>query len=69
MLSGRAEHCKVVVTNMNNEYHIVVGPPLLRPGVMIETICSEKYLVKCLRKLLEKVREFNIAEGGKANVN
>lgn len=54
---------------MNNEYHVVVGPPLLRPGVVIETICSEKYLVKCLRKLLEKVREFNITEGGKANVN
>ena len=52
---------------MNNEYHIIVGAPLLRTGIIIETVCSEKYLVRCLHKLLEKVREFNTEEGGKTN--
>lgn len=51
---------------MNNEYSIVVGAPLLRPGLSIETSCSEKYLVACLHKVMEKVRVFNIEEAIKS---
>ena len=44
---------------MNNKYIIRVKHPLLRPGLEIETEASEKYLVSVLKKIMEKVREFN----------
>ena len=47
---------------MNNKYIIKVSDPLLRPGLVIETEASEKYLVKVTQKLLELVREINEAE-------
>ena len=49
---------------MNNKYRIKVGSPLVRPGISIETTVSEKYLVKGLETVMDKVREFNTADGG-----
>jgi len=50
------------VIKMNNKYTIVVGSPLLRPGLTIETEVSENYVVPVLRKLFEIIREFNSEE-------
>lgn len=47
---------------MNNTYKITVRSPLLRPGMEIETLVSEKYLVTALVALIAKVREFNESE-------
>ncbi len=44
---------------MNNTYKIKVGSPLLRPGLTIETECSERYLGDVLQRVLDAVREFN----------
>lgn len=44
---------------MNNIYRITVQTPLLRPGVTIETECSEKYLVAVVQKVMDTVREIN----------
>jgi hypothetical protein len=44
---------------MNNTYKITVSSPLLRPGLTIETECSEKYLVAVLKKVMDSVREIN----------
>ena len=44
---------------MNNKYKIKIKHPLIRSGIEIETESSEKYLVDVLKKVLEKVREFN----------
>jgi hypothetical protein len=45
---------------MNNRYIIRVESPLLRPGLVIETESSEKYLVEVVKMLLDKVREINV---------
>lgn len=50
--------------NMNNKYTIKVGSPLIRPGIIVETTVSEKYLVKGFEMVMDKVREFNTADGG-----
>lgn len=47
---------------MNNKYKIKIKHPLVRAGIEIETESSEKYLVEVLKKVLEKVREFNKGE-------
>ena len=44
---------------VNNIYRITVQTPLLRPGVTIETECSEKYLVAVVQKVMDTVREIN----------
>ena len=44
----------------NERYRIKVEAPLLRPGLTFETEVSGKYLVPTLRKILDKVREFNM---------
>lgn len=44
---------------MNNKYEIEVSSPLLRPGLVIRTSVSEKYLIPALNKIMESVREFN----------
>lgn len=44
---------------MNNTYKITVTSPLLRPGLTIETECSEKYLVDVINVLMEKIRTIN----------
>lgn len=44
---------------MNNKYKITITHPLVRPGVVIETEASEKYLVAVIRTALSKVRELN----------
>ena len=44
---------------MNNKYKITVEAPLIRPGIKIETECSEKYVVKVIEKLMDLVREIN----------
>ncbi len=46
----------------NETYRITVSSPLLRPGLLIETEVSSKYLVPTLVKLRDKVREFNQSE-------
>lgn len=43
----------------NETYEIEVTSPLLRPGVVIKTRVSEKYLVRTVKKLLDLVREVN----------
>jgi len=47
---------------MNNKYTIRVTHPLIRPGVMIETEASERYVVEVCVRLLELVRLINNAE-------
>lgn len=44
---------------MNNKFKITIESPLVRPGIKIETECSEKYLVKVMEKLMELIREIN----------
>lgn len=44
---------------MNNKYTIRVSHPLIRPGLVIQTEASEKYLVAVVAKLFEKAREIN----------
>lgn len=44
---------------MNNKYEIEIGQPLVRPGLTIRTEASEKYLVRSVQTLMEKVRELN----------
>jgi hypothetical protein len=44
---------------MNNTYNVTVKSPLLRPGIVIETTCSEKYLAAVVEKLMAMVREVN----------
>lgn len=44
---------------MNNKYKIKIESPLVRPGLTIETECSEKYIVKVINKTMEIVREIN----------
>lgn len=44
---------------MNNKYYIKVKHPLVRPGLSIETECSEKYVRSVTLKLLDLVREIN----------
>ena len=47
---------------MNNYYSIKVEAPLIRKGLTIETVVSEKYVIKGLNKLMELLREFNSQE-------
>lgn len=44
---------------MNEKYIIRVAHPLLRPGLIIETEASAKYVVEVARRLLETVRTIN----------
>lgn len=44
---------------MNNRYKIKIESPLVRPGLTIETECSEKYVVKVINKAMDIVREIN----------
>jgi len=44
---------------MNNTYDIKVSSPLLRPGMVIRTTCSEKYVVPVVNKMMDMVREIN----------
>ena len=47
------------VTKLNNRYKVVVEAPLLRPGLRIETECSEAYLTEVVAKIMAAVREVN----------
>lgn len=44
---------------MNNKYKIIIEAPLVRPGIKIETECSEKYVIKVMEKIMELIREIN----------
>jgi len=44
---------------MNNKYTIRVRHPLIRPGLVIETEASERYLKAVVDKLMDAVREIN----------
>jgi 16S rRNA G1207 methylase RsmC len=46
----------------NTAWQITASAPLLRPGLSITIVVSEKYVVEETEKLLEKVREINNAE-------
>jgi hypothetical protein len=52
---------------MNNKYIVRITHPLLRPGLEIETEASEKYLVKVVETLLDKVRELNKSQAEKSD--
>lgn len=58
---------------MNNKYKIKIESPLVRPGLTIETECSEKYVVKVVKKTMDIVREINedvnILQHGQINEN
>lgn len=45
----------------NAEHRVTIGAPLLRPGITITAVCSEKYVVPVTVNLLSKVREINAA--------
>jgi len=45
----------------NTTWTVTATSPLLRPGLSISISVSEKYLVEEIVKLLEKVRETNLA--------
>ena len=50
---------------MPNKYVVIAEAPLLRPGLVVETEVSEKYLVVTMQELVRKIREFNeTPEGG-----
>ena len=44
---------------MNNKYEITAEAPLLRAGLKITTVCSEKYVVPVLDMIMNLVKEFN----------
>lgn len=44
---------------LNNRYTVIVGSPLLRPGLTISTECSGKYLVDVVATLMGAVRQIN----------
>jgi len=48
---------------MNNRYKIEVKDPLLRPGLIITTEVSERYVLSVLKTIMEIVRQFNKGEG------
>lgn len=58
---------------MNNKYKIKIESPLVRPGLTIETECSEKYVVKVVKKTMDIVREINedvnVLQHGQSNEN
>jgi predicted transcriptional regulator len=47
---------------MNNKYTIRITHPLIRPGIIIETESSERYVIAVTLKLLELVRAIEEAE-------
>ena len=50
---------------MNNKYKIKVGHPLIRPGLVIETEASERYVPEVIARVMEIVRNIN-RNGGSA---
>jgi hypothetical protein len=44
---------------MKNKYKITIEAPLVRPGMKIETTCSERYVVKVVNKCMDLIREIN----------
>ncbi len=46
---------------MNNKYTIRISHPLVRPGMVIETEASERYVDAVVKKLMEIVRAINAA--------
>jgi len=48
---------------MNNTYEIEIKSPLLRPGIVIRTEVSEKYVLPVLEQMLIMVRQHNIDFG------
>jgi hypothetical protein len=50
---------------MNNVYRIKLESPILRHGLTIETTCSEKYVVKVSKLMMDLAREINETEGVK----
>jgi hypothetical protein len=43
----------------NETYEIEMRSPLLRPGIVIRTEVSKKYVVSTIRDFLDMVREIN----------
>lgn len=44
---------------MNETYEIEVSSPLLRPGIVIRTCVSKRYLAETTKDLLNIIREIN----------
>ena len=50
---------------LNNRYVITVSTPLLRPGLVISTEVSSKYVIEVVGDIMEMVRAINAPESGK----
>lgn len=44
---------------MNNKYTVKIKSPILRPGLVIETKCSGKYLVAVVADAIVQARAIN----------
>lgn len=44
---------------LNTPHTVMVGAPLLRPGLTISAVCSERYAVLVAKKLIAIAREIN----------
>jgi hypothetical protein len=44
---------------LNNKYTITITTPLVRPGIVITTECSEKYVTTVVKTLKDIVRQIN----------
>ena len=60
---GRSPRLKggIMASRRNTAWVIVASAPLLRPGLSISITVSERYVLEEAAKLLEKVREINLA--------
>jgi hypothetical protein len=47
------------VKPLNTPHVVTVAAPLLRPGLTISATCSERYVVRVTKRLLELAREIN----------
>jgi len=46
-------------TAKNNKYELEIGSPVLRPGLTLKTIVSERYVTSAAKKLMELAKEIN----------
>jgi len=60
--AGQERRMKMMdIKKRNTAWRIKASSPLLRPGLEISIVVSEKYVVEETEKLLNKVREINLA--------
>lgn len=44
---------------LNTPHVVTIGAPLLRPGLTISATCSENYVARVTKRLLDLAREIN----------